>query len=157
MVKNVVYSLSVLLGIGATAKAGSTKQSTEQKKPNIIIILADDLGWGDVGFHGSFIKTPNIDQLSKEGVELTRYYTAPICSPTRAGLMTGRYPNRLGIRETTIPPWSDFGIDSSEQFLPQMLAEAGYKNRAIIGKWHLGHGSLQYYPLRRVLHIFMVI
>ena len=149
MVKNVVYSLSVLLGIGATAKAGSTKQSTEQKKPNIIIILADDLGWGDVGFHGSFIKTPNIDQLSKEGVELTRYYTAPICSPTRAGLMTGRYPNRLGIRETTIPPWSDFGIDSSEQFLPQMLAEAGYKNRAIIGKWHLGHGSLQYYPLRR--------
>jgi arylsulfatase B len=121
----------------------------QAKKPNIVIILADDLGWGDVGFHGSSIKTPNIDQLAKDGVELTRYYTAPICSPTRAGLMTGRYPNRVGIRETTIPPWSDFGLDTSEQILPQMLAEAGYKNRAIIGKWHLGHATLQYHPMRR--------
>jgi len=121
----------------------------QAKKPNIVIILADDLGWGDVGFHGSEIKTPNIDQLAKEGVELTRYYTAPICSPTRAGLMTGRYPNRVGIRETTIPPWSDFGLNTSEQLMPQMLAEAGYKNRALIGKWHLGHNSLQYHPLRR--------
>jgi arylsulfatase B len=81
--------------------------SQTNKKPNIIIILADDLGWGDVGFHGSAIKTPNIDQLAKEGVILNRYYVAPICSPTRAGLLTGRYPNRHGIRETTIPPWSD--------------------------------------------------
>lgn len=121
----------------------------QAKKPNIVIILADDLGWGDVGFHGSSIKTPNIDQLAKDGVVLTRYYTAPICSPTRAGLMTGRYPNRVGIRETTIPPWSDFGLDTSEQILPQMLAEAGYKNRAIIGKWHLGHATLQYHPMRR--------
>ncbi len=57
--------------------------SQAQKKPNIIIILADDLGWGDVGFHGSQIKTPNIDQLAKDGVVLNRYYVAPICSPTR--------------------------------------------------------------------------
>ena len=121
----------------------------QAKKPNIVIILADDLGWGDVGFHGSTIKTPNIDKLADEGVELTRYYTAPICSPTRTGLMTGRYPNRVGIRETTIPPWSDFGLDTSEQLLPQMLANAGYKNRAIIGKWHLGHATLQYHPMRR--------
>lgn len=121
----------------------------QAKKPNIVFILADDLGWGDVGFHGSEIQTPHIDQLAREGVELTRYYTAPICSPTRAGLMTGRYPNRVGIRETTIPPWSDFGLDTSEQLLPQMLAEAGYKNRAIIGKWHLGHATLQYHPMRR--------
>jgi len=119
------------------------------KKPNIIIILADDLGWGDVGFHGSQIKTPNIDQLAKDGVILNRYYVAPICSPTRAGLLTGRYPNRHGIRETTIPPWSDFGLDTAEQLLPQMLAEAGYKNRAILGKWHLGHNTLQYHPMRR--------
>jgi arylsulfatase B len=123
--------------------------SQAQKKPNIIIILADDLGWGDVGFHGGAIKTPNIDRLSKEGVVLNRYYTSPICSPTRAGLLTGRYPNRVGLRETTIPPWSDFGLDTSEQLLPQMLAEAGYKNRAIIGKWHLGHTTLQYHPMRR--------
>ncbi len=118
-------------------------------KPNIIIILADDLGWGDVGFHGSSIMTPNIDALAKEGVQLNRYYTTPICSPTRAGLLTGRYPNRHGIREATIPPWSDFGLDTSEHLLPQMLAEAGYKNRALLGKWHLGHLSLQYHPMRR--------
>lgn len=123
--------------------------SQVQKKPNIIIILADDLGWGDVGYHGSEIKTPNIDRLSKEGLILNRYYTAPICSPTRAGLLTGRYPNRVGIREATIPPWSNFGMDTSEQLLPQMLAEAGYKNRALIGKWHLGHNTLRYHPMRR--------
>ncbi|NEW81300.1 MAG: arylsulfatase [Mariniphaga sp.] len=121
----------------------------QTRKPNIIIILADDLGWGDVGFHGSAIKTPNIDQLAKDGVELTRYYAAPICSPTRAGLLTGRYPNRVGIRDQVIPPWSDFGLDTSVPLLPQMLAEAGYKNRAIIGKWHLGHATLQYHPMRR--------
>jgi arylsulfatase B len=123
--------------------------SQVKKKPNIIIILADDLGWGDVGFHGSDIKTPNIDQLSKDGVVLNRYYTAPICSPTRVGLLTGRYPNRAGIRDATIPPWSSFGLDTSEILLPQMLATAGYKNRAIIGKWHLGHNTLQYHPMRR--------
>lgn len=120
-----------------------------QKKPNIIIILADDLGWGDVGFHGSDIKTPNIDRLAKEGVVLNHYYTSPICSPTRGGLLTGRYPNRFGLRATVIPPWSSFGVDTTEEFLPQMLAKAGYTNRAVIGKWHLGQASSKYLPLNR--------
>ena len=111
--------------------------SQMEKKPNIIIILVDDLGWGDVGFHGSQIKTPNIDQLSREGVILNRYYTAPICSPTRAGLLTGRYPDRFGLRQTVVPPWSDFGVDTTEEYISQMLAQAGYKNRAMLGKWHL--------------------
>src|SRR3546814_625314 len=97
----------------------------ESEKPNIIVILADDLGWGDVGFHGSEIMTPHLDSLARTGVILDRFYTAPICSPTRAGLMTGRYPNRLGVRETVIPPWSDFGIDTGEVFLPEMLGVAG--------------------------------
>ncbi len=118
-------------------------------KPNIIIILADDLGWEDVGFHGSNISTPNIDLLSKEGVILNHYYNAPICSPTRSGIMTGRYPNRFGLRATVIPPWSSFGVDTTEQFLPQMLAQAGYKSRAALGKWHLGHSSQKYLPLQR--------
>lgn len=138
-----------LLFVGATInKLYAQKSKLPAKKPNIIIILADDLGWGDLGYHGSDIKTPNIDQLSKEGIILNRYYTAPICSPTRAGLMMGRYPNRVGIRQTTIPPWSDFGLDTSEVILPQMLASAGYKNRALVGKWHLGE-LIQYNPLRR--------
>jgi len=119
------------------------------KRPNIIIILADDLGWGDVGFHGSEIKTPNIDQLAKEGVVLNHYYTAPICSPTRAGLMTGRYPNRFGLRATVVPPWSSFGVDTTEEYIPQILAKAGYTNRAVIGKWHLGQAKRKFLPLQR--------
>lgn len=117
-------------------------------KPNIIIILADDMGWGDVGYHQSSIKTPNIDKLAKEGIELRRFYTAAVCTPTRAGLLTGRYPDRFGLR-SVIPPWSKGGLDTSEVFLPQMLATAGYKNRAIIGKWHLGHSKQEFYPLSR--------
>lgn len=123
--------------------------SQEGKKPNIILILADDLGWGDVGFNGSEIKTPNLDKLAKEGVVLNHYYTAPICSPTRAGLLTGRYPNRFGLRQTVVPPWSSFGVDTTEEYISQMLAQAGYTNRAIIGKWHLGQARQKYLPLNR--------
>ena len=119
------------------------------KKPNIIIILVDDMGWGDVGFHGSEIKTPNIDELAEEGTVLNHFYTSPICSPTRAGLMTGRYPDRFGLRETVIPPWSNFGVDVDEKFLPQLLKSAGYQNRAALGKWHLGHAKKEYLPLNR--------
>lgn len=135
----------VLLLFQCTAVRG---QETA-KKPNIIIILADDLGWGDVGYHGSAIRTPNIDRLAREGIELNRYYVAAVCSPTRAGLLTGRYPDRFGLRSTVIPPWSEFGVDAREVFLPEMLARAGYKHRAILGKWHLGHAALKYHPLKR--------
>lgn len=119
------------------------------EKPNIVIILADDLGWGDVGYNGGTIKTPHIDRLAKEGVILNNFYTAPICSPTRAGLLTGRYPNRFGLRQTVIPPWSDFGVDTTEVFLSDMLANAGYEHRAAFGKWHLGHAKRAYLPLQR--------
>lgn len=139
--KKIIYIFFLLLPALTIAQTN--------KKPNIIVILVDDLGWGDVGYHGSNILTPNIDKLSREGVILNRFYTAPICTPTRVGLLTGRYPNRVGIRKTTIPPWSDFGLDATEVLLPQRLAESGYKNRAIIGKWHLGHALLKYHPMRR--------
>lgn len=141
LVKRLAWTLLLLAPLAVFSQSA--------KKPNIIIILADDLGWGDVGFHGSDIKTPNLDQLAREGVVLNRYYTAPVCSPTRAGLLTGRYPNRYGLRETVVPPWSDFGVDTTEEFLPQMLAQAGYRNRAVLGKWHLGHASQKYLPLSR--------
>ncbi len=123
--------------------------SQSVEKPNVVIILADDLGWGDVGFHGSDIETPNIDRLAGEGIVLDQFYTSPICSPTRAGIMTGRYPNRFGLRQNVIPPWSPFGVDTSEVFLPQVLAKAGYKNRAALGKWHLGEAHKMYLPLQR--------
>lgn len=139
----------MLGGLLLAAVTVAAQTARVASRPNIIIILADDLGWGDVGFHGSDIKTPHIDQLAREGVVLNRYYTAPVCSPTRAGLMTGRYPNRFGLRETVIPPWSEFGVDTTEEYLPQMLARAGYTNRAVLGKWHLGHASRSYLPLQR--------
>ena len=141
MKKIIVVFLSLIFFTQADAQNAS--------KPNIIIIVADDLGWGDVGFHGSEIKTPNLDRLSQEGVILNRYYVTPICSPTRAGLMTGRYPNRFGLRQNVIAPWLNFGVDTTEEFLPQMLAKAGYQNRAAIGKWHLGHAKEAYLPLSR--------
>lgn len=147
MIKKLVYSVSALLCLGASTNVNGQKIEEKSSKPNIIILLADDLGWGDVGFHGSQIKTPNIDRLSEEGVQLTRFYTAPVCSPTRAGLMTGIYPNRFGLRENVIPPWRDFGLDTSLTIIPEFLKDHGYKNRAIIGKWHLGHSRPEYYPL----------
>ena len=72
-------------------------ETEKEKKPNIVIIMADDLGWNDVGYHGSEIKTPNLDRLAKDGRELTRFYVNSVCSPTRASLMTGQSAIRLGI------------------------------------------------------------
>ena len=120
-----------------------------QQAPNIVIIVADDLGWGDVSQHGSVIPTPNIDRLLNEGIELNRFYTAPVSSPTRCGLMTGRYPSRFGIRETVIPPWRDYGLPEEEETMADVLGRNGYTHRAAIGKWHMGHSRLRYYPLNR--------
>ena len=119
------------------------------ERPNIIILLADDLGYGDVGFHGSDIKTPNLDGLAATGVSLERYYVAPMCSPTRAGLMTGRYPIRFGMQRSVVPPYRDFGLDPTEETLAEMLGSAGYEYRAVIGKWHLGHRRQQWLPLQQ--------
>ncbi|RAV30258.1 arylsulfatase B [Sinomicrobium soli] len=141
--------LTCLIVVSAGICFSHIRAQDRSGKPNIIIILADDLGWGDVGFHGSEIMTPNLDQLAEEGVVLSHFYTAPVCSPTRAGLMTGKYPNRFGLRQTVIPPWSEFGVDPDEKFLPQYLEQSGYVNRAVLGKWHLGHAKKEYLPLSR--------
>lgn len=127
----------------------AASDSAPAKRPNIVIILADDQGWHDVGYHGSEIATPNIDRLTAAGVELDRFYVCPVCSPTRAGLMTGRYPIRFGMMRAVIPPWRKFGLPSDELTLPEALAGAGYKHRGIFGKWHLGHSDVKYHPLRR--------
>lgn len=115
-------------------------------RPNIVLIVADDLGYADVGYHGSDIKTPNLDQLAATGVRLEQFYVAPMCSPTRAGLMTGRYPLRFGMMRAVIPPQRDFGLDPAETMLPELLRDAGYTHRGIFGKWHLGHARQQWRP-----------
>ncbi len=118
-------------------------------RPNVIIFLADDLGWSDVGFHGEeVIETPALDRLAREGVELHRFYATPICSPTRAALMTGRDPMRLGVAYGVIMPWMNNGVHPDEHFMSQSFQEAGYQT-AIIGKWHLGHSQQTYHPNAR--------
>lgn len=95
------------------------------------------------------------EPLAAEGVVLDRFYTAPISTPTRAGLMTGRYPNRFGIRTTVIPPWREDGLDENEETLADMLARNGYSNRAIIGKMAFGtypEGTL--HPINRGFPLF---
>lgn len=120
-----------------------------QDKPNIVILLADDLGYHDVGFHGGEIRTPNIDKFAEQGVELERFYVHPICSPTRAGLMTGRYPIRYGSMRAVYPPWRKGGLDTAEKTLADALGAAGYRHRGVFGKWHLGHSDVKYHPLQR--------
>ena len=106
-------------------------------KPNILYIVADDLGWADVGFHGSEIKSPTIDELAKNGAQLDQFYVQPMCTPTRAALMTGRYPLRYGLQSFVILPEQRYGLPTDERLLPQILKDAGYET-AIVGKWHLG-------------------
>lgn len=149
MNKKLIISASVLLCMGTNEKANTATRQDGPVKPNIVVILADDLGWGDLGYNGSAIKTPNIDKFSESAIQLTRFYTAPVCSPTRAGLLTGLYPNRFGIRENVIPPWRDYGLEPSNVLIPEFLEKQGYKNRAIIGKWHLGHSRPEYYPMNQ--------
>ncbi len=114
-------------------------------KPNVVILLADDLGWADVGFHRSEISTPNIDRLASQSLEFERFYSHPVCSPTRSALMTGRYPMRLGTGYTVIRPWADFGVSEREHFMPETFRAAGYST-AMAGKWHLGHSRRRYLP-----------
>lgn len=118
------------------------------QRPNIIVILADDLGSGDVGWRGGEIKTPNLDKLALGGARLEQFYVQPLCSPTRAAFLTGRYPMRHGLQMGVVRPWAQFGLPLEERTLPQALREAGYTT-AIFGKWHLGHFKPEYLPTRR--------
>jgi len=126
----------------------SVASQVDVQRPNIIIMVADDLGWSDVGFHGGDIDTPSLDRLAREGTELSRFYTTPICSPTRAALMTGRDPMRLGVAYGVIMPWMNTGIHPDEHFMPQSFLAAGYQT-AMVGKWHLGHALQAYHPNER--------
>ena len=118
-------------------------------RPNIVFIIADDMGYNDVGFNGGReIKTPHLDSIAAAGARFEQFYVQPLCSPTRAALMTGRYPIRYGFQVGVVRPWSDYGLPLEERMLPQALKEAGYTT-AIVGKWHLGHFQPEYLPTRR--------
>jgi arylsulfatase I/J len=147
--KRIVKMNIKALTIGlATLGLLSPTPALAQTKPNIVFILADDLGWKDVGYHGSDIKTPNIDKLAQTGARLEQFYSQQICTPSRAALMTGRYPLRYGLQMAVIPSAGRYGLATDEWLLPQALKQAGYQT-AIVGKWHLGHIDRKYWPSQR--------
>jgi len=117
----------------------SNEASSPARQPNIIFIFADDLGHGDISQYGSkTINTPNIDRMAQEGIKFNEFYAvSPVCTPSRAGLLTGRYPIRQGIHDVFYPE-SFQGMDPQEITIAEVLGEAGYRT-GIIGKWHLGH------------------
>jgi arylsulfatase A-like enzyme len=147
-----VRSLVSLIGcLAPIAPAqGADAPAAAPLRPHIVHIVADDLGWGDVGYHGAVtdLKTPNIDKLAASGVRLEQFYVQPLCTPTRAALLTGRYPFRYGLQSFVIPVSLDYGLPTDERTLPQVLKAAGYRT-AIIGKWHLGHAERKYWPMER--------
>jgi len=118
-------------------------------KPNIIIILTDDLGWGDVSYHGGYIPTPNIDQLAEDGMEMNRFYSNPVCSPTRASMLTGLHIFNHGVvRPFMNPAAEQTGMPPELKIMPQYFKEAGYQT-ALSGKWHLGMAKEEFWPTNR--------
>ena len=131
------------LGLGAAGLAltgyGQAYQGLGKRPPNIVIIFTDDQGYADVGVFGAEgFETPNLDRMAAEGTKFTDFYvTQPVCSASRAGLLTGCYPNRVGILGA-LSPSSKHGIHNDEMTIAEVVKQRGYAT-AIYGKWHLGH------------------
>ena len=141
-------TITIAFGLLCFSRSAAEAQ---RRPPNILVIVADDMGYGDIGVHGSKdIPTPNIDALAKVGILFTdAYVSCPYCSPTRAGLLTGRYPQRFGheFNLDMSPAYSDFGLPLSETTMADRLKPAGYRT-ALFGKWHLGFGD-KFHPMAR--------
>lgn len=135
-------STLVLAGLMALG-AGEARASA----PNVILLVADDLGWRDVGFHQGEVETPHLDGLAAGGVVLDRFYVQPICSPTRASVMTGKSSARLGLYRP-LSKLDQKGIPMEEEILPAFFSAAGYQT-FMVGKWHLGHAEKRFFPHAR--------
>lgn len=125
----------------------SIQTYSQSPGPNVLLIIVDDMGWNDVGYHGSEIQTPTLDRLAHAGVELTRFYAHSSCTPTRSSLMTGKTAVRLGI-VNPISKNNVLGLPLSEKIMPQYFKENGYATY-LVGKWHLGRFTKEYWPYHR--------
>ncbi len=133
--------------LAATAGTLASHAAAVEKPVNVVLIYADDLGYGDLGCYGGPIRTPHIDSLARDGVRLTNYYSAsPVCSPSRASLLTGRYPTRVGVPRVFFPQ-DQGGLSKDEQTFADLLKARGYKTKCV-GKWHLGSAA-EYLPTKR--------
>ena len=163
LLKNVLL-LFVAFAIGSifyfkVAKGSKEVLATEDNRPNIILIMSDDMGYSDIGVYGGEIETPNLDYLADNGVRFSQFYNAARCCPTRASLMTGLYPHQAGIGHMTNVPGDpnshDLGVPSYRGFLnrnnvtlAELLKFNGYKTY-MSGKWHLGMDKEDQWPLQR--------
>ncbi len=141
------WILVMTLVAGATAAVSVQQQppaAASGARPNVVLVITDDVGYGDIGSYGApDVRTPNIDSLARDGVRLTDFYAnAPLCSPTRAGLVSGRYQQRFAVEAAIGTPGAagDQGLPPSGTSLPQLLKNGGYAT-ALLGKWHLGYRS----------------
>ncbi|CAH2105720.1 unnamed protein product [Euphydryas editha] len=121
----------------------------ETNRPNVVLIIADDMGWDDVSFHGSNqILTPNIDLLAYTGVALERYYSHSVCTPSRAALLTGKFAHVTGMQGYPLTNGEDRALPITEKTLPQYFKEVGYSTH-LVGKWHVGQSRVEYLPTSR--------
>ncbi len=142
----VVIRLTLVAPLLAIALPGCTPQT---ERPNFIVILTDDQGYADTGRYGAIgFETPNLDRLADEGLRFTDFYVpATVCTPSRAALLTGSYPKRVGLHEAVLFPYSEHGLNLDETTIPELLKPLGYRT-GMIGKWHLGHQA-EFMPTRQ--------
>jgi arylsulfatase A-like enzyme len=148
----------LIFAFAALFVLGGAESRAEAERPNVILIMVDDMGFSDLGYHGSEIETPNIDALAQGGVRFSHFYNSGRCCPTRATLVTGLHPHQAGIGHMTQPPGSDRGKGQAPAYqgylnrecvtIGEVLKEAGYATM-IAGKWHLGYNARDRWPLQR--------
>ena len=148
MRKQILYVIFLIIFISC-----DTEKDNKEIPPNIVFIFADDLGYGDLSSYGaSDINTPNIDFIGKNGIKFTDFYSvSSVCTPSRAGMLTGRYPQRFGLNGVLFPD-SHTGLPSSEYTIAELLRDNGY-NTGMVGKWHLGH-KYEFLPLQQGFDFF---
>ena len=148
MYNQILYVILLIVTISCNIEKNNNATS-----PNIVFIFADDLGYGDLSSYGaSDIKTPNIDFIAKNGIKFTDFYSvSSVCTPSRAGMLTGRYPQRFGLNGVLFPD-SHTGLPSTEYTIAELLRDNGYKT-GMVGKWHLGH-KYEFLPLQQGFDFF---